>query len=255
MALWTYTKKCLGEALPHFERGEPVMEYAPTLAFKALTLILAAAGVGFSFNAPPAWLLILPLLALLFIWAPYRVWQKTQERVDELEEQRRPRMFIVPLLEDLFLKDEPGYLLRIRNKGRDEITDCYVHLEKIIWGARTQNGQMVYRQLFSTDDIYFRWKAGGEERRYTFSDEALCTIAGRFRSGGAVDIYALSAIGVVSDNVQLTYEGPYFIVLQIGARNHDTVRRFYKLTPGRGHGDDGEWVEIEDESGVPASDE
>ena len=251
LSVRAYAVVYAAELLPRFERGEPIIEYAPALALKLLFFIVAGLGIGFTFSIPPAWLLILPFLGLLLLWTPYRVWQKTQGKVDKLEEQRRPRMFIVPCLEDQFQKDEPGYLLRIRNKGLNDLEDCYVRLEKIIWQAQTQGGQTVHKQLFKTDDIYFHWKAGGQDRKYTFYDEAWCVIATRFRSGGAIDTYALSAIGVVTDNVQLRYEGPYFLVLQIGASNHDTVRRFYRLTPGRGPGDDGEWVEIDDESEMP----
>ena len=253
-----YLKRCLAEALPHFERGEPIMEYAPTLILKALCYVAAVAGIGLTVRVPPAWLLILPLLVLLLLWAPYRVWQKAQHEVDDLEEQRRPRLLIVPLREDQFLKAEGGYLIRVRNKGLDELKDCYVHLEKIIWKTYAQNAsgnrRDYYKQLFSTDDIYFHWKGAEEERRLTFATDAFSIIAEQVASVGGREAFALSAIGVDRNNLRLIYDGAYFLVVQIGASNHDYVRCFYRLVPCKGHGHEGEWVEI-GESDVPEPDE
>jgi hypothetical protein len=157
----------------------------------------------------------------------------TLEAVYHLEEQRRPKLEIVP---DTSEQQHPNRMevaaiLRIRNLGRERIRDCCVKVVELKYKQKaTIDGKPEewWYPLFEGQDIYLRWRGASESstQYFTFQSEAIAEVGVSHSSGGSV--YLLGDIKSRPE-LHLGIADDYLLTLEISAENAPPETRTYEL--------------------------
>jgi len=120
--------RCLSEALPRWEKGEALLSYAAPLAVKGLIWLLGFAAIpAFALQM---WLIVaaVPLTLMLFVWAPFRVWQEENTRANKAEARLKPCLTVEG---DVVNQDGKTAVVRVTNSGAETIRNCTGLLKKI----------------------------------------------------------------------------------------------------------------------------
>jgi hypothetical protein len=222
------------------------MQYAPLAVVKVVFFATSILGIGLGVKEQDVTsplsplILIVPLLLLLVFWTPFRVWQRTQERVDALEDARTPKLNVRCDKLDAFSQPQQGVILVVTNDGLDEVEECYAQVNEILLECDFPNSEphIDYVAQHKNEDIYLRWRnKDANQPRHSFRSSASVDVVLRTEGGGRLSRYVVSAVGN-NEPYQLMRGGTYFLTIEIGAKNSAPKLGVYRLWVPQGDADD-----------------